>query len=38
MRNGFGNRGWWFDTSDLSAEQTVERILREAPRRAAVTN
>ena len=38
MRNGFGNLGWWFDTSDLNAEQTVERILREAPRRAVVTN
>lgn len=34
MRSGFGDLGWWFDTSDLSAEQTVERILREAPRRA----
>ena len=38
MRDGFANRGWWFDTSDLSAEQTVEHILREAPRRAVVTS
>lgn len=38
MRNGFGDLGWWFDTSDLSPEQTVERILQEAPRRAVVTS
>lgn len=38
MRHGFGNRGWWFDTSELSAEQTVEQILREGPRLALVAN
>jgi hypothetical protein len=38
MRNGFENLGWWFDTSDLTADQTVERILRDAPWRAVVTN
>lgn len=36
MRGGFGDLGWWFDTSALSAEQTVARILREAPRHAVV--
>lgn len=36
MRDGFGKSGWWFDTSRLSAEQTVERILDEADRRAVV--
>lgn len=38
MRSGFGDLGWWFDTSGLSAEQTVSQILQEAPRRAVVTN
>ncbi len=38
MRKGFGDLGWWFDTSDLTPEQTVEQILRDAPSRAAVTN
>lgn len=38
MRSGFGDLGWWFDTSDLSAEQTVDQILQEAPRRAVVRN
>jgi hypothetical protein len=38
MRSGFGNLGWWFDTSDLSPEQTVEQILRDATRRAIVTS
>ena len=37
MREGFGNLGWWFDTSNLTAEQAVEQILREAGRRAVVT-
>jgi len=38
MRSGFGDVGWWFDTSDLTAEQTVSQILREAPRRAVARN
>ena len=29
MRSGFGDVGWWFDTSDLGAEQTVDSILLE---------
>ena len=31
-----GGTGWWFDTSGLTPEQTAQRILDEAPRRAAV--
>jgi adenylylsulfate kinase-like enzyme len=29
MKNGFGDVGWWFDTSDLTPEQTADRIVRE---------
>lgn len=36
MRNGFGGLGWWFDTSSLSVEETVERLLEEADNRAAL--
>jgi hypothetical protein len=36
MRGGFGNLGWWFDTSALSAEESAERILREVAERAIV--
>jgi hypothetical protein len=36
MRQGFGDVGWWFDTSALSSEQTAEQILEEAFLRAAV--
>ena len=36
LRSVYGKRGWWFDTSALTAEQTVERILLEPPRRALV--
>lgn len=34
MRRHFGSLGWWFDTSDLTAEQTAEQILNEALVRA----
>ncbi len=34
MRHGFGNLGWWFDTADLNAEQTAQRILDEGAVRA----
>jgi predicted kinase len=34
MRKAFGGTGWWFDTSRLSAEDTAERIVRDASRRA----
>ena len=36
MQQGFGNLGWWFDTSDLTPEQTAQRILDEAPIRAVI--
>lgn len=26
MRRGFGDRGWWLDTSDLSADRTADLI------------
>lgn len=34
MRHGFGDIGWWFDTSGLSPQQTAQRILDESPVRA----
>ena len=36
MRQGFGHSGWWFETSDLSAQQTAQRIMAEGPVRAVV--
>ena len=36
MHDEFGSLGWWFDTSDLTAAQTVEQILAEAHERAQV--
>lgn len=36
MRHGFGDVGWWFDTSDLDPEQTAQRILSESAVRAAL--
>lgn len=30
MWDGFGDRGWWLDSSDLDAECTTRRILHEA--------
>jgi hypothetical protein len=36
MRDGFGEAGWWFDTAGLTVEETVERVLREAPERGRV--
>jgi adenylylsulfate kinase-like enzyme len=36
MRDGFGERGWWFDTSDISATQTAQRILEQGAARAVV--
>ena len=30
MRQGFGDVGWWFDTSALDPEETAERIVRDA--------
>ena len=36
MRHGFGHVGWWFDTSDLSPQQTAQRVIAAGPVRAAV--
>jgi predicted kinase len=32
MRQGFGNVGWWFDTSALDATETAERVVQDAAR------
>lgn len=32
MRGEFGDLGWWFDTSALTAEETVEELIREGDR------
>lgn len=37
MSEEFSDRGWYFDTSELNAAQTVEAIRREAPSRALVS-
>jgi len=37
MHDGFGELGWWLDTSDRSAEDTAERVLAEAHERAIVS-
>lgn len=36
MRQGFGDVGWWFDTAELSPQQTAQRIVAEASFRATV--
>lgn len=36
MKREFGDAGWWFDTAALTPEQTADRIVREAGRRARV--
>lgn len=36
MRTGFGSLGWWFDTTDLTPEQTASEIVTHAPARAAI--
>jgi hypothetical protein len=36
MKRELGDVGWWFDTAALTPEQTVERIVKEAPHRAVV--
>jgi hypothetical protein len=36
MRSGFGDLGWWFDTSAISPQQTAQRILDESAVRALV--
>lgn len=34
MHRGFGTKGWWFDTSTLTAEETAAQIVTNAPRLA----
>ena len=36
MKREFGDVGWWFDTAALTPDQTADRIIREASRRALV--
>jgi predicted kinase len=36
MRTGFGDLGWWLDTSGMTAEETVEDLLAHAEVRARV--
>lgn len=36
FRDGFGELGWWLDTSGLTAEETAAQILQQAPTRALV--
>ncbi|MEV8291084.1 hypothetical protein [Streptomyces niveus] len=36
MKREFGDVGWWFDTAALTPDQTADRIVREASRRALV--
>jgi hypothetical protein len=31
MRDAFGTVGWWLDTSAMTLDETVDRILTEAP-------
>lgn len=38
MRSGFGDLGWWFDTSALTAEETVQRVLTDADKRGLITD
>lgn len=37
MKREFGDAGWWFDTSALTPDETAERVVHEARRRAIVT-
>lgn len=36
MKRELGDAGWWFDTADLTAEETADRVIREARHRAVV--
>jgi len=36
MKREFGDVGWWFDTADLTPDETADRIVREASGRALV--
>nr|WP_199701309.1 AAA family ATPase [Jiangella rhizosphaerae] len=37
MKRAFGEAGWWFDTAALTPDQTADRLVEEAHRRAVVT-
>ncbi|MFI6530898.1 AAA family ATPase [Nonomuraea sp. NPDC050547] len=37
MKRELGDAGWWFDTADLTPEESADRIIREAPHRALVS-
>lgn len=37
MKRELGDVGWWLDSASLTAEETADRILREARRRALVS-
>ncbi len=37
MKRELGDVGWWLDTAILTPDQTADRIIREASRRAVVT-
>ncbi|GGJ79372.1 hypothetical protein GCM10011583_08690 [Streptomyces camponoticapitis] len=34
MKRELGDTGWWFDTAALTPEETADRVVREAQRRA----
>ncbi len=36
MKRELGEAGWWFDTAALGPEETADRVVREASRRARV--
>lgn len=36
MKRELGDVGWWFDTADLTPEETADRVVREAHHRALV--
>ncbi|HWG25690.1 AAA family ATPase [Actinospica sp.] len=36
LRRDFGDVGWWFDTSELTPEQTAEQLLSEVAQRAPI--
>ena len=37
MKRELGDSGWWVDSAALTAEETADRVLREARHRALVT-
>jgi hypothetical protein len=37
MRRNVGDVGWWFDTSDLTAEESADRLVKQAATRAVLS-